>query len=313
MRITIVPASPKTSVATIRRLLESAGEKHDLYICGVYRDLTKVPAEFTAHPDFHAVQGDVEDGSSLSFGDAECVLTCTPPCTDPDADPIDRARFMAQNVKDAVERAGSVRRLVLLSSLGAEYTHGTGELLTNHVAEQCLGGTAVPEVAFIRCSYFMENWTLFDRDNLVGADPFFTTLITPPDWKIPMIAVDDIGAIVAETLTAAVALDHSPCAFELHGPSDYSSLNVQGAFAEALGRPVRMKCIEKDMIEEYLRPVLPPKSLHLWVDMTLSILPGGTKGLKTAKVGKCTIVRGVKSLQETIQEMVSDLAGTEAS
>lgn len=121
MRVTIVPAGPKTSAATIRQLLHQAPSSVDVY--GVYRNISKVPAEFKSHKNFHAVYGDLEDASSLDFGGSDTIMTSTPPFFGGE-DPFAKAEQVSNNVKNAVERAGGVKRLMLLSSLGAEFDKG---------------------------------------------------------------------------------------------------------------------------------------------------------------------------------------------
>lgn len=121
MHITVVPASPKTGQAAIRALLADPASPT---VKGVYRNLAKVPAEFTSNARFEAVQGDVEDASSLDFAGSDAVFTITPPIYD-EQDIVAHARNVSENVKAAVQRAGSVTRLVLLSSAGAQYDTGT--------------------------------------------------------------------------------------------------------------------------------------------------------------------------------------------
>lgn len=124
MHITVVPASPKTGQATIRTLL---ADPSGPTVRGVYRDLSRVPAEFASHPRFEAVRGDVEDAASLDFAGSDAVLNITPPLLrDGDGDAVAFGRSVSENVKAAVQRAaGSVKRLVLLSSAGAQYDRGT--------------------------------------------------------------------------------------------------------------------------------------------------------------------------------------------
>lgn len=122
MHITVVPASPKTGLATIRALLASPGQP---MIRGYYRDLAKVPAELTAqHPRFEAVQGDVEDLDTLDFSGSDAVFNITPPVYEEGKDIVAHAQLVSENVKTAVRKAG-VRKLVLLSSVGAQYESGT--------------------------------------------------------------------------------------------------------------------------------------------------------------------------------------------
>lgn len=120
MRITIVPASNKTSTAAIHWLLP---QNPFFEVHGVYRDLERVPDEFNSVENFTAVQGDVADTSTLNFADTDAVVMVLPPAYD-GRDIVAHARQISNNVKDAIEKSGSVKRLVLLSSLGAEFAEG---------------------------------------------------------------------------------------------------------------------------------------------------------------------------------------------
>jgi uncharacterized protein YbjT (DUF2867 family) len=120
MHITVAPASPKTGQATIRSLL---ADPSNPTVRGYYRDLSKVPAEFKANPRFEAVKGDVEDAGSLDFSGSDAVFNITPPLYE-EKDIIAHARLVSENVKAAAKKAG-VKRFVLLSSVGAQYDHGT--------------------------------------------------------------------------------------------------------------------------------------------------------------------------------------------
>lgn len=120
MQVTIAPASTKTGAAVIRSLLS---QNQDIQIRALYRDVNKAPAEFTAHDNFTPVKADVSDASSLDFAGSDAVLAITPPVYD-GRDVAKHAELVSRNVKDAIERAGCVKRLVLLSSMGAQFDHG---------------------------------------------------------------------------------------------------------------------------------------------------------------------------------------------
>ncbi|KAL2163945.1 hypothetical protein VTH06DRAFT_3158 [Thermothelomyces fergusii] len=271
MHITVVPASPKTGQAAIRALLRDPSNP---IVRGYYRDLGKVPAEFKEHPRFEAVQGSVEDAGTLDFSGSDAVVTITPPIYQ-DIDAIAHAHLVSENVKSAVKKAGSVRRLVLLSSVGAQYDQGTGELLTNHEAEVVLRDAA-PEVVIVRASYFMENWAA-SLETLPSG--FFYTTITPVDRPLNMIAVQDIGATLAGEALAAGGggLEASPHVFELRGPRDYSSLDVQRAFEEATGgRQIELRAVAPDGgLDAFYAAVFPPAVAARFAAMNRSFLEGG--------------------------------------
>lgn len=118
LRITIVPASTSAGKATIRSLL-GQGSVHTVQ--GIYRDVSKAPSEFTENPKFTASVGDVSSDEGLDFTGSDAVFYVPPPPRD--AIRLDEyATRTATYVKNALSRA-SVKRLVLISSMGAQFDH----------------------------------------------------------------------------------------------------------------------------------------------------------------------------------------------
>ncbi|OAR00961.1 hypothetical protein LLEC1_04321 [Akanthomyces lecanii] len=301
MRITIVPAGPRTSAATIRQLLSTAPASVDVY--GVYRNISKAPAEFLSHPNFHAVRGDVEDASSLDLGGSDAVMTVTPPFFGAE-DPFAKAEEVSRNVKDAVERAGGVKRLMLLSSMGAEFADGVGEIKTNHIAEKVFRTTNVPEILFVRCAYFMENWAMLNFQTLRGSDPYLNSLVTPLDFELPMVAVEDIGSAFATGLLSSHAPPAKPYVFALHGPKDYAPNDVQVAFSEAMGKHVPLKAIEKAQMAGFFGAFIPSHLVEAWVEMSSSFLPGGVAAPGSDGIENVDVVRGKVGLGKAIKDAV---------
>jgi uncharacterized protein YbjT (DUF2867 family) len=124
MQVTIAPASNKTSTAAIRSLLS---QNNQVQVKGLYRDPKKVPDEFRSANNFSAVQGDVGDVNTLDFSGSDAVLMVLPPAYD-GRDIVEHAQRISNNVKTAIEKAGGVKRLVLLSSVGAEFSEGVVSL-----------------------------------------------------------------------------------------------------------------------------------------------------------------------------------------
>lgn len=118
MRVTVVPASTKSGVATIRSLLSKP-----VQVRGIYRDLSKVPAAFSAEANFSAVEGNASDKGALDLTGSDAVLAIIPPVFD-GRDLIEHAEKISSNIKTAIQLAGNVKRLVLLSSGGAEFSEG---------------------------------------------------------------------------------------------------------------------------------------------------------------------------------------------
>jgi uncharacterized protein YbjT (DUF2867 family) len=157
----------------------------------------------------------------------------------------------------------------------------------------------VENIVFVRCAYFMENWTM-NLDTLRGPNPFFFSTITPVDYEIPMVAISDIGATIAEQLTNKEYLSNNPYIFELHGPRKYSPLDVRAAFTQALGKDVEVRPVEKDNLRQFFAQVFPPQVLDYWVEMAMSILPDGKLGTEYMLRSHATIIHGHTDLATTI-------------
>jgi uncharacterized protein YbjT (DUF2867 family) len=126
MHITVVPAGPKTARATIQNLLD---DPRGPTVRAVYRDPSKAPESFVANPRFTAVKGDVSDAASLDFSGSDAVLAITPPRFD-GYDVVKHAREVSENVRVKLDGVESVKRLVLLSSMGAQYGEGVVRILS---------------------------------------------------------------------------------------------------------------------------------------------------------------------------------------
>lgn len=118
--ITVVPASTVAGKATVRLLLASS---ENTLVRGIYRNPVKAPSEFTQSPRFSASKGDVGGDDDLDFTQSTAVFYI-PPVTSDGRDTSAFAAHAATNVKNAIERAPSVKRLVLHSALGAQRDRG---------------------------------------------------------------------------------------------------------------------------------------------------------------------------------------------
>lgn len=118
MKITVIPASTQAGKATIEALLKHESQSQ---IQAIYRDTSKAPAAFVDNGLFKAVQGGLDEGSNLDFGDSDAVFYIPPPTYDENVDSGDFATRGANKVKSALQKSSSVRRLVIFSALGAQH------------------------------------------------------------------------------------------------------------------------------------------------------------------------------------------------
>jgi uncharacterized protein YbjT (DUF2867 family) len=129
-------------------------------------------------------------------------------------------------------QASGIPKIVVLSSVGAQHEAGTGIIRTSHLMEQELSGKA-PAVVFLRCSYFMENWA--PMVGVVSATGNLPAFLQPVDRAIPMVDLEDIGRVAAETLLEDWT---GTRVVELEGPARYTPSDVGTAFSKAIGSPV---------------------------------------------------------------------------
>lgn len=137
-------------------------------------------------------------------------------------------------------------------------------------------------------------------ETLKAPEPFFFTTITPVDWKVPMIATQDIGLTLARELASERTPPSKPHIFELHGPEPYTPLDVQRVFSQALGREVEMKPVEKQDLPEFFAKFFPPSTVDDWVEMAESFIPGGIAARDATKQNEDNIVHGTTTLAEVL-------------
>lgn len=134
LRITVLPASTQAGRETIRALLTD-GKKP--FVNAVYRDLSKAPAEFVNNPQFKAVKGDVSEDSNLDFSRSDALFYIPPPTYD-GTDSTEFATRNASNIKAALKRAQSVKRLLVFSAIGAQHDKGiVSSFLTTYPERLC--------------------------------------------------------------------------------------------------------------------------------------------------------------------------------
>ncbi|HEY3592458.1 MAG TPA: NmrA family NAD(P)-binding protein, partial [Polyangiaceae bacterium] len=176
---------------------------------------------------------DMTDQAALAkaFAGAEAVYLLSPP--DMGAkDFVAERKALTEKQVNTVKNA-KVPHVVLLSSVGAHQSEGTGPILTTHNFEQQLRASGVPST-FVRAAYFVENWAAVLHP--LKQDGVLPTFI-PADKTIPMVATADIGTQIAQALLDG---PRDVRVIELAGPVDASPKDVAGLFAKILGKPVNL-------------------------------------------------------------------------
>ncbi|MNJ99751.1 NAD(P)H azoreductase [compost metagenome] len=176
--------------------------------------------------------GDANNVSFLSDAMRGCtaVFTMIPP--DPTAEEV---RFyqnkFGEVIAESIEEAG-IKKVVNLSSIGADLENATGPILGLHDQEERLNEVTTADIVHLRPAYFMEN--LFQgMSSIVSMNKYFGLL--DPDLKLPMIATEDI-ATRAAFLLMNPEFDGQNIEYLL-GERDVSHNEAIKVIGKALGRP----------------------------------------------------------------------------
>jgi uncharacterized protein YbjT (DUF2867 family) len=130
----------------------------------------------------------------------------------------------------AAIRASGLRRVVALSSLGADVPTGTGFLTSLYTQEQRLRAVEGLDVLFLRPGLFFESF----RPDAIRAHGVHVDSIDP-DLALPMVATRDVGDAAAAAL---IASDWSGVQVrELLGPCDLTLPEATRILGEGIGMP----------------------------------------------------------------------------
>ncbi len=174
--------------------------------------------------------GDAQEPDFLAraFAGATAVYVMIPPAYDAPDMRRSQTRF-GTAIASAIARSG-VRRVVNLSSTGAELPAGTGPIAGLHEQEQRLDALPGLDLLHLRPGYFMEN-------HLHAAGAIAQVGVYPSlersDVPVPMIATRDIAAVVARELVEPRARG----VLHLHAPRHYTFQEVATTLGRAIGTP----------------------------------------------------------------------------
>jgi len=143
------------------------------------------------------------------------------------------------SLKDAVMASG-VRKLVFLSSIGAERETGTGAIFKLHEMEEAFSSLPISTAA-IRAGWFMENFQgLISSARETGV---LASFLDPLELRVPMIATQDIGTLAADLLQQAWT-GHR--VIELAAEPALSAIDVASTFSKVFGREIKASIIPRD-------------------------------------------------------------------
>ena len=174
---------------------------------------------------------DATDAGTLTnaFVGAKAVYAMIPPnIASPDVRAYEEG--VSDALRCAIEKNG-IKYAVVLSSVGADKSHGTGPVAGLHRLEKKLEGTPGLNALFLRAGYFMEN--LLPQAGVIQSIGAMAGPVKE-DLPLPMIAARDIGAFAAEALLKLNFIRKS--AHELQGPRDITFAEVAKIVGAAIGK-----------------------------------------------------------------------------
>jgi uncharacterized protein YbjT (DUF2867 family) len=193
-----------------------------------------------------AERGDLRDPAFVAraVDGLEALLWVTPEDITA-ADPLaEMAAVVAAGA--AAVRAGGVRRLVVISSVGAKRRHGAGLIDGLARAEEAFAATGA-DVTVLRNGYYFTN--LFGNLEELRGGRLTTTM--PADRPMPWVDPRDVGEVAAARLLSAGW--SGPVVQAVHGPEDLTWAGVAEAISRATGAKVTLDVVPDQAMLDGLR------------------------------------------------------------
>lgn len=207
------------------------------------------------------------DFVTTAFTGSDAVFVMTPPNFGGE-NIIENTVNAGKSFVKAIKAAG-VQRVVMLSSIGAEFDSGTGPIVGLHHIENLYRELIGINVTYLRAGYFYTNFfndvPLIKNAGIIGSN--FTA-----DSKIPLVHPADIAKTAAEELQHATQGQHIR-----YIVSDYvSASDVAHAFGTAIGKPDLnwVEFTDEDALQGMIGAGLPVEIANLYMELGAAVRNG---------------------------------------
>ncbi|WP_158882995.1 NmrA family NAD(P)-binding protein [Rhodanobacter sp. L36] len=206
----------------VARHLQNTGHR----VRAIVRDVAKAPNWLARGSEVAVADWSDERALANVLSGVDGVFAMLPANFAPSPDFAEPRALIATLV--AALRQARPPKVVALSSVGAQQNRDLGLITQLHLLESAIDAMPMPH-AHVRAAWFMENlrWDIARARD----EGRFASYLQPLDRAIPMIATDDIGRVVAQTLTQSW---QGHRVIELEGPQRYSPLDMAQALAAVL-------------------------------------------------------------------------------
>lgn len=217
-----------------------------------------------------AAIGSIEDVSFLTtaFKDSEAVYCMVPPA---DFNEPDRRIFysrIATNYVEAIKQS-RIKRVIHLSTFGADLAEGTGILLGAYDAENIFNNLQNINLTHIRPTYFYYN-----LDNFVNMIRYQGAIYANygGDKKFPMVSPVDIAEVIAEEIQNA----NSETKVRYVSSDERTGNEIASVLGAAIEKPdLKWNMISNDEVQKGLESFgFPPLLARGYVDMFDSMYKG---------------------------------------
>jgi uncharacterized protein YbjT (DUF2867 family) len=263
----ILGASGQVGSGIVKQLIEK-GES----VKGIIRDEKKA-GELERSGATVAI-ADANDLPSLvaAFQDGSTLFALTPE-SGHERNVIGDTKEILENYRKALANS-PIKKVVGLSSMGAQYETGTGNLMMSYLLEHAFTGMPVKQI-FIRPAYYFSNWMMYLGSVI---DKGILPTFFPVDLSIPMISPEEVATFVAHVIQTE---EEDGKIFELTGPAAYSSEDVAKAFSEALGKEVTAQQIPREQWDNTLQEIgFSADGIRNFIEMTEAVISGKAKAEK---------------------------------
>lgn len=281
----IAAVTGRVGGATARALLEAGYP-----VRAVLRDLAKAtPWRELGAEVAVANFGDLP-ALTRAFRGAEGAFLMIPPNFAP-APGFPDARAAVMTQVEAVRAAG-VARVVALSSIGAQRSHGLGLITQARLLEEGLQHQPFA-TAILRPGWFMENsnWDIA----LARETGEMASFLAPLDRPYPMVATSDIGRAAAEVLPQRWS---GRRVIEITGPKRYSQIEIAALLGQVVGREVKSRAVPRDEWETLFK-----SQGSVWPTPRVEMLDGFNSGWIDFEPGVHEHVVGITPYETVLGEL----------
>jgi uncharacterized protein YbjT (DUF2867 family) len=205
-------------------------------------------------------------------------------------DIIGDTQKILDHYRQVVQHNTGIRKVVALSSVGAEHATGTGNLQMSYMLEHAFTGLPEEQV-FIRPVYYFSNWMVYLP---VIKEKKVLPSFMPVDFLLPMISPMDVAALAADILVKEEE-DTERRIYQLEGPTSYTPADVAAAFSVALQENIQVDEIPREQWRSNLQEAgFTENAIKNFCEMTDAVIAGKAKMLDKG----VTRLKGRTTLQE---------------